>query len=223
MAETPTFQCASCGHPFQLPQATLDRFPGWVPKICLPCKKGTPRNGDRRPRTPGTRSASQAGRIEENLTLEQVLAKYPGGPFEGVFTDGACSGNPGPGGWGVVHVRDNQPIDQRHGHAPQTTNNRMELTALIEAYEMLPATAEATIYTDSQLCVKTINEWAKGWKARGWRRKGGEIKNLELVQRAYQLAQQHPGVELRWIKAHNGSRWNEYADSLATAFMREAL
>ena len=69
--------------------------------------------------------------------------------------------------------------------------------------------------------MKTINEWAEGWEARGWRRKSGPIQNLELVKKLYALAGAHPGVELQWIRAHAGSRWNEYADALATSFMRE--
>jgi ribonuclease HI len=80
---------------------------------------------------------------------------------------------------------------------------------------------EITVYSDSDLCVKTINEWAAGWEARGWKRKSGPIKNLELVQELYALKQERPGVTLQWIKAHDGSRWNEYADALATAWMRE--
>jgi ribonuclease HI len=78
------------------------------------------------------------------------------------------------------------------------------------------------IFTDSELCVNTITKWAKAWEARGWRKKDGEIKNLELVQELYRLYHGHPGLELRWIKAHNGARWNEYADSLATAYRRES-
>ena len=99
----------------------------------------------------------------------------------------------------------------------------MEMQALIAAYQMLPDDAKVTIYSDSQLCVNTITQWAAGWEKRGWRRKTGPIKNLELVKEAYALAQTRPHVELKWIKAHNGSRWNEYADALATAFARDEL
>ena len=79
-----------------------------------------------------------------------------------------------------------------------------------------------TVYSDSQICVKTVNEWAAGWEKRGWRRKSGPIANLELVQKLYALAGTHPDVTLQWIKAHDGSRWNEYADALASAYMLEA-
>ncbi|MCL4686189.1 ribonuclease HI [Myxococcota bacterium] len=156
------------------------------------------------------------------LTPEQVLARHRGGPRTGVFTDGSCEGNPGPGGWGVVWVEEDEIVAERHGSDPQTTNNRMELRALIEAYKLLPADATIAVYSDSQLCVKTVNEWAPGWAARGWRRKTGPIANLELVQELYALARAHPNVKLTWIRAHDGSRWNEYADALATTYLRGA-
>jgi ribonuclease HI len=96
----------------------------------------------------------------------------------------------------------------------------MELAALIAAYQMLPGDSRITVYSDSQLCVNTVNEWAAGWEQRGWRRKSGPIANLELVKTLYALAKKHPGVKLEWIRAHDGSRWNEYADALASAYMR---
>jgi ribonuclease HI len=154
------------------------------------------------------------------LTPEQVLARYTGGPQTGVFTDGSCEGNPGPGGWGLVWAEDGRIREQKHGFDPATTNNRMELTALIEAYRLLPPQHEITIYSDSQLCVKTINEWAPLWERRGWRRKSGPIANLELVRALYELVHAHPRVRLTWIAAHDGSRWNEYADALATTYLR---
>jgi len=155
------------------------------------------------------------------LTPEEVLERYSSGPKTGLFTDGSCEGNPGPGGWGVVWVEDDEIVAEQSGRDPATTNNRMELAALIAAYELLPEDAKATVYSDSQLCVKTVNEWAAGWERRGWRRKSGPIANLELVKRLYALAQAHPGVSLQWIRAHDGSKWNEYADALANGYMRE--
>jgi ribonuclease HI len=159
-------------------------------------------------------------RSETLLTPEEVLERYHDGPRTGVFTDGSCEGNPGPGGWGMVWVEDDRIVTERHGHDPATTNNRMELAALITAYELLPADAEITVYSDSNLCVQTVNEWAAGWERRGWKRKTGPIANLELVKRLYALARAHPKVTLRWIRAHDGSRWNEYADALATSYLR---
>ena len=152
---------------------------------------------------------------ESLLTCAQVLERYTDGPKEGLFADGSSRPNPGPGGWGVVAVYNDEVVAERHGADPDTTNNRMELRALIEAYALLEPSSEAVIYTDSQLCVNTINEWAQGWEKRGWKRKGGPIKNLDLVQALYALAQEKPQIELRWIRAHDGARWNEYADALA--------
>ena len=156
---------------------------------------------------------------EELLSPDEVLRRYTGGPKSGVFTDGSCEGNPGPGGWGFVWVENDEIVAEATGTDPATTNNRMELKALIEAYKKLPADAEVTIHSDSQLCVKTVNEWAAGWEKRGWRRKSGPIANLELVKELYTLANAHPTVTLQWIRAHDGTRWNEYADALASAYM----
>jgi len=151
--------------------------------------------------------------------LESVLERYSAGPRTGVFTDGSCEGNPGPGGWGFVWVEDDAIVAQKSGRDPATTNNRMELTALIEAYRVLPPDAEITVYSDSELCVKTVNEWAAGWERRGWRRKTGPIANLPLVQALWAEAKRHPKATLRWIRAHDGSRWNEYADALAESWL----
>jgi ribonuclease HI len=156
------------------------------------------------------------------LSPQEVLARYTAGPKTGVFTDGSCEGNPGPGGWGFVWVEDDQIRAEDHGFEPATTNNRMELTALISAYRALPADAAVDVHSDSELCVKTINEWAPGWEARGWRRKTGPIANLALVQDLYRLARAHPRARLKWIRAHDGSRWNEYVDALATTYIRGA-
>ena len=154
-----------------------------------------------------------------NPELEAVLRRYSAGPKTGVFTDGSCEGNPGPGGWGFVWVEDDEIVLERCGHDPDTTNNRMELKGLIAALEMLPEDAAITVYSDSNLCVQTVNEWAAGWEKRGWKRKTGPIANLELVKELYALANAHPRVKLQWIKAHDGSRWNEYADALASAYL----
>jgi ribonuclease HI len=96
----------------------------------------------------------------------------------------------------------------------------MELRGLITAFQMLPADAALTIHSDSELCVKTLNEWAAGWEQRGWRRKSGPIANLELVKELWALKHAHPRVKVQWIRAHDGSRWNEYADALANAYLR---
>ncbi len=219
----PAFTCGSCGKDFEVAQASLDKYPGWTPKKCLKCKGGN--TSGKRSASAGTQRTASRGRSlqEENLTLAEVLAKYDGGPESGVFTDGASHPNPGPGGWGAVYVVDGQVKAQSYGHEPDTTNNRMELTALIEGCKLVPPGESATVWSDSQLCVNTLTQWAAGWKRNGWKRKGGEIKNLPLVQEAYALYSARPELTVRWINAHSGNRWNEYADALATAYRRPKL
>ena len=206
----PDFTCQECGRRFEISEQALAKYPGWKPKMCMRCKQPS-RNASRR---------LIASIKEENLTTAEVLRKYQGGPKTGVFTDGAADPNPGPGGWGVVHVHDDRIVTEDCGHEPATTSNRMELLALMAACRIVPAGTRVVVYSDSQLCVKTFTEWAPAWEARGWKRKGGEIKNLDLVQELYRALKVRPEIELQWIKAHAGNRWNEYADSLATAYRR---
>jgi len=213
----PRFECQVCRTEFEVEAATLAKFPGWRPKYCRA-------HSPKRSAAGGRESQSAGGRgREENLTLDQVLARYPSGPRDGVFTDGSAIPNPGPGGWGFVWVEDGEVRAQGHGHAPATTNNRMELVALIEGYRALPGDARVEVHSDSRLCVNTVNLWAPEWERRGWTRKGGAIQNLELVRELVELARAHPACPLRWIAAHSGQRWNEYADSLATAWNRDVL
>ncbi|MCO6431116.1 MAG: ribonuclease HI [Deltaproteobacteria bacterium] len=160
---------------------------------------------------------------QPTLTLEEVLRRYSGGPSTGLFTDGSARPNPGPGGWAAVLVKDNKVLQQLHGFEESTTNNRMELTALIEGIKLLDTGEEIEVYSDSELCVNTITKWAPSWERNNWRRKTGPIANLDLVQQLYALCKQRPKVRLKWIKAHNGWLWNEYADSLSTAWTRETL
>lgn len=208
----PTFECQECGSPFELRADVLAKYPGWTPRFC---RQHDPKKASRARRRGAPR--------EENLTRAQVLERYSAGPRDGVFTDGSASPNPGPGGWGLVWVEDGEVREERHGHEPDTTNNRMELRALIEAFHLLPEDAEVVVHTDSRLCVDTLTSWAPGWERKGWKKKGGPIKNLELVQELLALARAHPRCELRWIAAHAGERWNEYADSLACAWRRDEL
>ena len=158
-----------------------------------------------------------------SLTTDEVLERFRDGPQTGIFTDGSCAGNPGPGGWGAVRVDDGAVIEERHGFDPSTTNNRMEFEAMIAGLEFLKPGESGDIYTDSKLVVDTLTKWAAGWEKRGWRRSTGPVKNLELVQKAYRLFQERPNVNIRWIRAHDGSLWNEYADALASAYMRDEV
>lgn len=217
----PKFKCQVCETSFAVPQGALDKYPGWEPKYCRehsPNRKAGKTSSKSR-----TRQAPKKAAREELLTRAQVLAKYTEGPQDGLFTDGSSIPNPGPGGWGLVWVEGGEIRAEAHGHEADTTNNRMELTALIAAYGALPADSEATVFTDSKLCVDTITKWAPTWERNGWKRKGSPLKNLDLVKELLQRARSRPKCKLTWIAAHSGFRWNEYADCLATAWLRDEI
>lgn len=131
-----------------------------------------------------------------------------------IFTDGACSGNPGPGGWGVVmRWRDHEK--ELFGGEAQTTNNRMELMAVIEALRALKRPCIVNIYTDSQYVQKGISEWIHGWKARGWKTADKKpVKNADLWQ-VLDEAQKPHQITWHWVRGHNGHPGNERADALA--------
>jgi ribonuclease HI len=114
-----------------------------------------------------------------------------------------------------VYVVGDEVVAEAHGHDVETTNNRMELTALVEGVALVPEGVECVVWSDSNLAVRTITEWAAGWERNGWRRKSGPVENLDLVQQAYRAFRRRPELTLRWIKGHAGHRWNEYADELA--------
>ena len=137
------------------------------------------------------------------------------GGVTNVYTDGSAVPNPGKGGWGVVVVRNGEKIAEKYGSEPETTNNRMELRALIEGFKLLAANSQSIVRSDSQLCVRTITEWAPKWRQDGWRRRQGPIKNLDLVKKLLQVYEAHPQCSVQWTPGHSGDRWNEYADRLA--------
>jgi ribonuclease HI len=138
-----------------------------------------------------------------------------------IFTDGACSGNPGPGGWGAV-LRFGAVEREIHGGDPDTTNNRMELMAAIAALEAMKRPVKARIHTDSTYVHKGITAWIHNWKQRGWRTADKKpVKNVDLWQRLDALMQTHE-VEWRWVKGHAGHAENERADELARAGVAEA-
>ncbi len=131
-----------------------------------------------------------------------------------IFTDGACKGNPGPGGWGV-YLRAGQAQRELHGGAAQTTNNRMELTAVIEALKALTRSCQVTLYTDSQYVQKGIQEWVHAWQRNGWKTAARQpVKNADLWQELLAQTQRHQ-IEWRWVKGHAGHEGNERADRLA--------
>ena len=133
-----------------------------------------------------------------------------------VFTDGACRGNPGPGGWGAV-MRWNGHERELAGREDSTTNNRMELMAAIRALETLNRPCRVVVTTDSKYVQQGISEWLAGWKKRGWRTAGRQpVKNVDLWQRLDAAVQRHTQVDWRWVRGHNGHPENERADRLAT-------
>ena len=131
-----------------------------------------------------------------------------------IYTDGACKGNPGPGGWGALLVFGERERELFGGEAP-TTNNRMEMTAVIRALESLKRVCEVDLYTDSQYVKNGIETWIHGWKRNGWKTADKKpVKNAELWQRLDALRNLHH-VEWRWVKGHSGDPGNERADALA--------
>jgi ribonuclease HI len=131
-----------------------------------------------------------------------------------VWTDGACAGNPGPGGWGVVLHYDGH-VRELSGGEPMTTNNRMELMAAIMALETLKRSCIIDLHTDSQYLRKGILEWMTSWKRRGWRTADNKpVKNIELWQRLDEAVKRH-NVQWHWVKGHAGAEHNERADALA--------
>jgi iron complex transport system ATP-binding protein len=138
-----------------------------------------------------------------------------------IYTDGACSGNPGPGGWGVL-LRMGDAETELCGGEPATTNNRMELLAVIEALQSLTEPTTARVYTDSQYVQKGISEWIHSWKQRGWKTAGKEpVKNEDLWRRLDNLASGHK-LEWHWVRGHNGHPENERVDALARAGLDQA-
>jgi len=139
-----------------------------------------------------------------------------------IFTDGACSGNPGPGGWGAV-LRYGEHEREIMGFADPTTNNRMELMAAIAALEALNRPCTVELHTDSQYLRLGITQWLAGWKRNGWRTASRQpVKNEDLWRRLDAVAQRHR-VDWRWVKGHAGHDENERADELAREGLKEAL
>lgn len=132
-----------------------------------------------------------------------------------IFTDGACSGNPGAGGWGAI-LRYKDTEKELSGGAAETTNNRMELTAVIEALKALKVRCVVSLYTDSKYVMDGVTQWLPNWKKNNWRtsNKKSEVKNVDLWQQLDELLPQHE-ILWNWVKGHNGHPENERVDKLA--------
>ena len=139
-----------------------------------------------------------------------------------IFTDGACRGNPGPGGWGAL-LRYDQHQKELYGADKHTTNNRMELMAAIKALESITESCQIDLTTDSQYVQRGVNEWLENWKARGWRTSSKKpIKNVDLWQELDGLLHKHD-ITWHWVKGHSGHVENELADTLANKAIDELL
>ena len=141
-----------------------------------------------------------------------------------IYTDGACKGNPGPGGWGVL-LRSGATEKALFGGSPDTTNNRMEMQAVIEALSALKRPSHVILHVDSQYVLNGITQWLAGWKAKGWKTASKQpVKNVDLWQRLDDLV--HQGghqIEWRWVKGHAGDPGNERADELANQGVESVL
>jgi ribonuclease HI len=139
-----------------------------------------------------------------------------------IYTDGACSGNPGPGGWGAILMH-GATVKELCGGELATTNNRMELMAAIQALEALKKPCQVELHTDSQYVQKGIHEWIHSWKRRGWKTADGKaVKNDDLWRRLDEARARHD-VKWRWVKGHAGHEHNERADELARQGLKDML
>jgi ribonuclease HI len=160
------------------------------------------------------------------------MMEIPVEPLEGealVWTDGACSGNPGPGGWAAIVVTPQGDAVELSGGEPHTTNNRMEYRAALEGLRSLPPGSRACIVTDSRLMLESMTKWIHGWKRRGWKTAGGDpVKNQDLVRALESEIGRHDAVRWHWVRGHEvGERHahkalNDRADRLAVAAARAA-
>lgn len=139
-----------------------------------------------------------------------------------VFTDGAAKGNPGPGGWGAVIVAPSETVTELGGGSPHTTNNKMELSGAIAAFEAIADTpGPISVYTDSTYLIQGITQWVWGWRKKGWRTAtGGDVLNRDLWERLFALtsARKPAGIEWHWVRGHVGTAGNERCDEIAVAF-----
>ena len=139
-------------------------------------------------------------------------------PLVTIYTDGACEPNPGPGGWAVL-LRFGSREKELTGHAPDTTNNRMELTAAVQALQSLTRPCRVELYTDSEYLRRGITEWLPEWRRRGWKRKSGALANVDLWQALVDARGEH-AMTWHWVRGHAGDKFNQRVDRLARKAMR---
>ncbi len=139
-----------------------------------------------------------------------------------IYTDGACSGNPGPGGWGALLIY-GKTEKEISGHEDTTTNNRMELMAAIKALRHLKEPCKVTLHTDSKYVQQGITEWVEGWEARGWKTADKKpVKNVDLWQALIKAAEKHD-IHWKWVKGHADNGFNNRADALATGAIKKVV
>lgn len=136
-----------------------------------------------------------------------------------VYTDGSCEPNPGPGGWAAIILEDGEEMILK-GFSKDSTNNRMELVAALEALKYIPSEKDVLLYTDSQYLKNGVESWMKDWKARDWKRKGGKLKNVDLWKQISDEIDKRR-ITWRWVKGHNNNPFNERADRLARKMMKK--
>ena len=139
-----------------------------------------------------------------------------------IWTDGACRGNPGPGGWGYISRSASGDESSQYDAEQQTTNNRMELMAVIEALRSLPGSSQVQLFSDSQYVIKGMKEWIVGWQPRGWRKSEGKpVVNDDLWKQLIEIAALHE-IQWEWVRGHSGHEENERCDGLANRAIDEA-
>ncbi len=136
-----------------------------------------------------------------------------------VYTDGSCQPNPGPGGWAAI-IKDGKKETILKGFDPNSTNNRMELTAALEALKAIGRKRRVRLYTDSQYLKNGVESWMKNWKAKNWKRKGGKLANVDLWKQISDEIDQRK-IDWRWVKGHNGNLYNERVDRIAHKTMKQ--
>jgi ribonuclease HI len=192
------FVCDECGSFFTLSKSELRRYRGMTPRQCPICKARA---------TPGSAATQQ-------LVMAGLIDRVTASPESGIFTSGFCRPNPGPGGWAAVRVLADQVVDERHAMDEQSTAYRMELRALLEAYQMARRDETVSIYSTSEFGVNVVTKWAADWERNGWRNTNGSVKNVDLVKQLLAMSRARPMVRVKWI--HDGtSKWSDYAASLA--------